>query len=256
MTTTSDSIAAASGRIHDLGSLFYFVPETLELGKEHGLDGFRWYFLGRGGVLGDVEPPVVGSAFGYWHPGLVEKIWKTAQERADVSPREAARIYLACAADYGRRTWSNVAGLEPCVRALEKVLAAADPAGLHLFSGYIGEPLVDDLAGRASQLISVLREHMGSAHLVAVLAVGLEPRVAHGVRRPEMYGYFGWRDDAPAATPETQALLVEADLLTQRLIAPAYQVLDDSELDAVVTTLVAMEAASADDIARQSASVG
>ena len=256
MTTTSDLIESTSGRIHELGSLFYFVPPTLEVGKDHGLDGFRWYVLGRGGVLGDVEPPVVGSAFGYWNPGLVDTLWKTAKERADVSPREAARIYLACAADHGRRIWSQIAGLEPVVRSLEKILAAADPSGLHLFSGYVDEPLVDDLPGRASQLVTILREHMGSAHLVAILAVGIEPRIAHGVRRPEMYGAFGWKDEVPEATDERRALLADADALTQRLIAPAYRVLDDAELDAVDTALVAMEAASADDIARQQASVG
>ena len=46
----------------DIGSAFYFHPDTLAMAKGHGLDGFRMYFLGRGGVLGDVVTPSQGEA--------------------------------------------------------------------------------------------------------------------------------------------------------------------------------------------------
>jgi hypothetical protein len=74
--TTSDSfVTEVSARINDLGWAYYFVPETLETGKALGLDGFRFYSLGRGGMLGDVEAPVVVSAFGYFNPALVADMW-------------------------------------------------------------------------------------------------------------------------------------------------------------------------------------
>jgi hypothetical protein len=57
-------INATSPTIGKAGSAFYFHPSTLARGKEVGLDGFRFYMLGRGGVLGDVESDVVASAFG------------------------------------------------------------------------------------------------------------------------------------------------------------------------------------------------
>jgi hypothetical protein len=50
--TPEELTAAASPRIGAMGSVFYFVPETAARGKELGLDGFRFYVLGRGGVLG------------------------------------------------------------------------------------------------------------------------------------------------------------------------------------------------------------
>ena len=247
VTTTSEFIAAASDRVHGLGSAFYFVPETLEVGREHGLDGFRFYVLGRGGVLGDVEWPVVASAFGYWHPGAIERIWTTARERADLGPRACGELYLDCCADLGRRSLANVPGLPAFCDALERVLAAANPAGLALFSGYVGVPLAADLPGRAMQLTTVLREFMGSAHLLAVLAVGLEPKVAHGVRRPDDWQMFGYRDEpVPTATPEAKEMLADADALTQRLITPAYAVLTAAEQDAVQTGLAATAAAMPD----------
>lgn len=49
----------ATDAIGTIGAAFYFHPDTLARGKAAGLDGFRFYILGRGGVLGDVEPAVV-----------------------------------------------------------------------------------------------------------------------------------------------------------------------------------------------------
>lgn len=246
MTTTSDDVQSASATISKLGSEFYFVPETLEAGKAHGLDGLRFYVLGRGGVLGDVEAPVVVSAFGYFEPGLIDNIWNSAKERADVSPRECARVYLECAAEFGRRRFANVPGLQAFCDAAERVHRAVNPAGLALYSGYVAEPLADDPPGRAMQLVTILREFLGSAHLVAVLAVGLEPKVAHGVRRPEMWESFGYGGEpVPADTPEARGLLADADALTQRLVAPAFAVLSGSELAALRTGLDALTAAAA-----------
>ena len=79
--------------IADIGSAYYFVPNTLDAGKERGLGGYQFYFLGRGGVLGDVDPEVVTSAFGYFHPDLVTKIWNKARDTMD--PREGARLHLS-----------------------------------------------------------------------------------------------------------------------------------------------------------------
>ena len=80
----------ATDAIGSIGAAFYFHPDTVAKGKEVGLDGFRFYVLGRGGVLGDVEPDVVHAAFGYFHTGLIDKIWISAKEI--VAPRDAARL--------------------------------------------------------------------------------------------------------------------------------------------------------------------
>src|SRR5690606_35062833 len=94
-----DVMQATAGKIGDIGAAFFFAPETLQRGKDAGLDGFRFYFLGRGGVLGDVESGVIRAAFGYFEPGLVEKIWSSA--KTIMAPRDAARLYISCAHDLG-----------------------------------------------------------------------------------------------------------------------------------------------------------
>jgi hypothetical protein len=240
--TPAELVATVSPKINALGSAFYFVPETLAVGKEHGLDGFRFYFLGRGGPLGDVEAAVVASAFGYFAPELVANIWDSARERLD--PREAGRLYAACAAELGRRKLGAVEGLDAFCAAAEKVVAAAHPAGLALFAAWAAEPLADDLPGRALQLLNVLREHRGSAHLVAVVAVGLAPSVAHAAKRPDMVKAFGY-SEAPEVSGDDQALLHEAEVITDRIVTPAYAALDEAEAAALTHGIDAIAAALA-----------
>lgn len=242
--TPEDLVAAACPKIGAMGWAHYFVPETVAMGQALGLDGFRFYFLGRGGVLGDVEAPVVASAFGYFNPDLVEKMWSSA--KAVVAPREAGRAHLLASAEHGRRRFHAVEGLEAFCRAAEAVNAAADPTALPLYSGIRCEPLVDDLPGRAMQLLTVLRELRGSAHLLAVRAVGLDAKTAHWISRPNDVGMFGWaEDEAPEVDDDARSDMVEAEALTDRLVLPAFSVLDDEQQQALLDGLDAMEAALA-----------
>lgn len=240
-------LAAACPPIGALGSAFYFVPETLARGKELGLDGYRFYFLGRGGVLGDVEAPVVASAFGYFEPGVVARLWDSAREV--VPPRDAGRAYLGCAHDMGRRLLGGIDGLDAFCAAAEAVADAAEVAALALFAGVRGEPLPDDAPARAMQLLVALRELRGSAHLVAVRAVGLAPKVAHYLRRPDDFALFGWQEAPPAVGDEERRLLRDADELTDRLVGPAYAVLDEGGqrhlLDGLARIGVALGSATA-----------
>jgi hypothetical protein len=223
---TDELIAAACPEIGDLGWAFYFTPETLARGRELGLDGFRFYFAGRGGVLGDVDAQVVQSAFGYFEPSLLARMWN--ESRAVLAPRTAGREFMACAADHGRRTLTDLEGLSEFCAAADAVNAAADPTSLALYAAVSAEPLVEDLPGRAMQLVAVLRELRGSAHLVALRSVGLDTLVAHVIARPGDLGLFGWTEgDAPTPTDEDRAALAEAERVTDRIVAPAFAVLDD-----------------------------
>lgn len=237
-------VAAACPKIGAMGASFYFVPETVAAGKELGLDGFRFYFLGRGGVLGDVEAPVVHSAFGYFKPELLATMWDSA--RKVVAPREAGRAYLGACADHGRRRFAELGGLDAFCDAAAAVDGAADPTGLSLYAGISSEPLADDPPGRAMQLVAVLRELRGSAHLLAVRAVGLDDKTAHWIKRPGDTAMFGWDDEeAPTVTDRERALLDDAEAMTDRLVTPAYAVLDDAGQAALLDGLEAMEAALA-----------
>jgi helix-turn-helix protein len=241
--TPEELVTSVSPLFAALGPAFYFTPETLARGKQLGLDGFRFYFLGRGGVLGDVEWPVVMSAFGYFKPSMLERMWTTAKERYPVA--DATRLYLECCRDHGRAHFGDIVGLGEFCEAAEAVVAAAlvDPAALTLFAGWGAQPRPDDLPGRAMQLVTTMRELRGSAHLVAVTASGLPTPVAHRIRRPESLEGFGWGpDDIPVPTDEDRARLVDADALTDRLVIPAFSVLYDADAAALVAGIEAIKA--------------
>lgn len=236
--TPDELVQTACPPIAALGGLFYFDPATIARGKEHGLDGMRFYILGRGGVLGDVEPAVVQSAFGYFASGVITKLWNSAREK--MSARDAGRLYHECAAAFGRERFAGLDLAAYCTAA-EKVVDAAHPAGLALYAGWAAEPRVSDDAGRAMQLAAVLREFRGSAHLLALLASGVHPEVAHFIRRPEMYRGFGYDDTNPPSVSETdKANLIAAEQLTDRLVLPAYSVLDAAEAKALADGATAM----------------
>lgn len=230
--TPEELVNDACPKIGNLGQAFYFTPETLAKGKELGLDGFRFYFLGRGGVLGDVEPAVVQSAFGYFEPGLVRKIWTTARERAKGSPREIGRAYLAAGWDFGREHFGGLAGLERFCVAAETVVTNADPAALALFAALASEPLAEDIPARAMQLVMVLRELRGSVHLLAVVSAGVSPKVAHYFRRPNDFTTFGYAEgDEPVLTDGDRAAMAAVDAHTDEMMTRMFRPLDEQARD-------------------------
>ena len=227
--TPLELVQSTSRTINSAGDAFYFDPATLERGKEVGLDGFRLYFLGRGGVLGDVEPAVVSAAFGYFAPSVVETMWDSAKQI--MPPREAARLYLECAADFGRSKLHDLEGLGRFNAAAEAVIAAVDPSGLSLFAGIAAEPLPDDAPGRAYRNIVTLRELRGSVHLVAIVANGLTAAVAHAIHRPSDVAMFGY-DEVPEATDADREAWHRAEALTDQLLEAPFAVLDDEQMRA------------------------
>jgi hypothetical protein len=243
-TSAMDSmklVNAACPTINEVGWTFYFVPTTVARGEKLGLDMFGFYFLGRGGVLGDVDASVVSSAFGYFNPDTIATVWEGG--RLKVSPKEAGREFFAAAHEFGRARLDGVAELDTFVGAATKVVdrARRDVAGLTLFAATAEAPVPADAPAAAMHLLVQLREFRGSAHLLAVVAEGLEPRVAHYLRRPEMFTMFGWQPtDAPTDTAGAAELLALADERTDRLVAPAYSVLNDDEAVGMLSALDAI----------------
>ncbi|MEM7323939.1 MAG: hypothetical protein AAF531_12700 [Actinomycetota bacterium] len=237
---TAQVVTAVAGPMGAAGAAHYFHPATLAKGKELGLDGLRFYFLGRGGVLGDVSARVIQSAFGYFNAPMIDKIWTSAKER--VEPRAAADALLGANADLGREKLADVAGLAEYCDAAEQVIAAAHPAGLTLFAGISGMPVPDDLPGKAIHQTAVLRELRGSVHLLAIAAVGLDNTSAHVIRRPDDVQMFGY-ETTPEVTEHEVALLAEADTLTDRMMAVPYGALDAAQGAALVEGATAIQGA-------------
>ena len=242
--TPDELIAIACPQIRDLGWAYYFTPETMAVGQSVGLEDFDFYYAGRGGVLGNVEPSVVRNAFGYFNPTVIDQALTAAAKV--VEPREAGRRHFECCAELGRERLGGLDDLEGFVAALEAVNDAADPTGLALYAAFKAEPLAPDLPARALQLVAVLRELRGSAHLVAIRVAGLDDRTAHHVTRPNDAAMFGWGpDDTPEVTDADRAAMARAEAITDDLVRPAYAVLDDDGQQALLAGLTALEKALA-----------
>jgi hypothetical protein len=246
MTTREPAdIMRATQPIYLIGSAFYFSPETIEYGKQQlGIDGFRFYFLGRGGVLGDVDADVVRCAFGYFEPGLLRKMWESAIERSSAGPREAAKAYLNCAHEFGRAKFAGLPGLDAFVDAATQVIGAVEGASLPLFAGVRAEPVPADAPAAAKHQAVVLRELRGSAHLLALTATGINSAMAHVIKRPtelELFGYTA--ETAPTVTDADRAAWQRAEALTDDLLAPAYANLSDEQAQALIAGTQAMAGA-------------
>jgi hypothetical protein len=229
----------ASFLVGDTGYRYYFDPATRAVGENLGLNPMEFYVLGRGGALGDCGGGAVAANFGYFNPAVIAGAWESA--KAKCAPRVAGTAHLECSAAYGRRHFAGVANLAAFVEAADAVNDAADPDGLGLYAAMKCEPLATDTPGRAMQLATVLREFRGSAHLVAVRAVGLDSKTAHHVSRPNDTAMFGWGpDDAPTITDATRRAMADAEKLTDDLVKPAYGVLDDAGRTAFLAGITAM----------------
>lgn len=243
--TPDELVRTASPAIgHVGGAPWYFDPQTIEAGKAVGLDGLRFYFLGRGGTLGDVDWRIVSSAFGYFNPATVEHMFTTAKQRCAVDV--AVRAHLGACADYGRRVLPDVdeATLQGFCEAGTAVVAGAiaDPAALVLFAGYAAQPVPDDLLGRTMHLTAVLRELRGSVHLAAVAAAGLRSPVAHAIRRPNDVEMFGWKPgDLPDPTDDDRRRLTASDTATDEVMARLFGVLDEAGRDALAAGATALD---------------
>jgi hypothetical protein len=232
---------AIAKKTGDIGASFYFVPETVARAKELGLDGYRFYFLGRGGVLGDVESGVVHSAFGYFNPSVIARMWNSGKKR--IAPRDAARAFIECAHDHGRRMFTGIEELPAYVDAATHLIGAVDGGAMALFAGVRAEPVPEDSPAAAIHQAMVLREMRGSAHLAAITTVGLPMSVAHAIKRPEDVELFGWGDEPPIVTDEARALHARAEGLTNETLAGPFATLTDAQVAALIAGTDAMHLA-------------
>ncbi len=242
--TPAEAVRACAGPVGRLGGAWMFDAGVSARGAELGLTTWSWYHLGRGGVLGDGPADAVIAAFGFFPPDLQRKAWDRG--RAVLPPADAAREYaLACAA-WGRRSFSADPALTDL---LTRVTDAASPMGLPVFAGWraLSRAVDADDAGRLALALQVARELRGGAHLVAVAAHGVAPLQAvmsgrYGSANAEFFGWPQPWPDADAAREVMQA----AEAMTDRILEPAFAVLDGAERAALAEGLRALRVNSGD----------
>jgi len=217
---------------HLVAETFMLDPATRAAGRERGLRSWPAYYVGRGGVLGDVAAEVVEAAFVFLPAASVAKGW--AAGTAVLTPEDGAQLFGGLAASWGR---DRLAALTVQEVGRLAVLAAAvvdaAPVGcLPLFAGWRAQPRPADAAGCAGLLLHCLRELRGGLHGVAVVAAGLDPveAIVAGPYGEDNAAWFGWTPPYPAVTPELAARWAAAEEVTVARLATAYSVLSRSEL--------------------------
>jgi hypothetical protein len=190
-------IESTSVPIHDIGTAIYLSPDVFGWAAEWGWSNpFAFYFAGRGGMLGDVGTDVVHAAMGWFNPDAVESMYG---EGAAVHGATAAAQRMAEAhALWGRKYLAEVKDLDDIVAVTEELVDGLEGSGLPLFAGWRAAPRADDPAGRAAQLVQILREWRGGVHLVATTAAGLAPMEAILTNEGEGQAkFFGWPEPFP-----------------------------------------------------------
>jgi hypothetical protein len=239
-----DAASALAGPVGLLGGWFMASRSTYAYGGELGFEGMTFYYLGRGGAMGDVRPEVVASAMTFFPAALVETMWQAG--KAVMAPEPALAAFSECCWRWGRKRFTTVEGLERTNLLLARVADAADAAGIPLFAGWRAAPRPADPPALAAHLLHVLREHRGGLHGLAVLASGLTPLEACAASATDYYKpqSVGWTDPLPDVTDELRDRRRVAEELTNRMVAPALAVLEPAELADLVERVQALAAAA------------
>jgi hypothetical protein len=256
--------------VEPIGLVPYFADESDEALMSLGLrNPWDAYFAGRAAPFGRTVPAeVVHAVFYSFAPGEVArhlpKVWNLTTPEAALAARERG-----CVAGM-RRILGELADDPAVARAGDLLLSAATSApveGRALYAALRALPVPEEPVARLWHAATLLREHRGDGHTVALLAEGIGGTEAHvlhalsvdmpakdfgrvshlpaaqltavidGMRTRGLIGTDGWLTAAGRATKER----VEA--LTDRLAEAPYNALSPSELDRLVTDLEPISAA-------------
>ena len=239
--TARETAVAAKGPVGNLGGNWMTTPAEEAATLAAGMQGWQLYFLGRHGVLGDVDADVITASAFFFPPEVVRRDWEAA--RALMTPDEAARRYVALCHEWGRERLSGFDDAHRLAELARQVADSADVAGLPLFAGWRAAVVPAEAPARCAHLMHVLREHRGACHGVAVVSHGLAPLTAvlanqRGADNAEEYG---WRGPFPDVTDADRALRHRVEEATDDLVAQAYAGLPPGERAELLRLLTAAE---------------
>lgn len=222
--------------VESVHAVVYFAPEPQALYAKLRLRGYwRGYFASRAAALGPVGPELVTALFGGFAPAMVARalpeVWALA------SPEQVGQARLAGAILALRRLLGNEHEISVSAAAAltGRCVAALPLPGRPMAAAQAGLPRPEEPLAALWHDCTVLREHRGDGHLAAVAVAGLvwpEPHLLQGrAVDPRQQEHRGWDDRSwqEAADRVRGRDLREIETVTDRLAAPAYDVLDDTE---------------------------
>jgi hypothetical protein len=249
--------------VEPIGVIPYSADEPNEAMFALGFTDF-WdtYFAGRAAPLGLASAEVVDALFYNFAPGEVArhipKVWQTTTPEAAIAAREAGCVQAL------RRVLGDHLDAPAFPRALELLEKAATSApieGRPMYAALLALPVPDEVVARLFRAASLLREHRGDGHIVALMVEGvgrLEAHVLYALGMDMPAEKFGRIHHLPAAqiaavidgmrdrgligedgwlTEEGHAVHQRVEALTDDLAAKPYEVLAPNELEELMAAL-------------------
>ncbi len=238
----------------------------LALGMRNYWDG---YFAGRAAPLGLAPAEVVHAVFYNFADGEVARhipwVW------GKITPQEAITVRERGSAAALRQRIGGLADSPALVRAADLATRAAVSApteGRALYAGLRALNIPEEPVARLWHAATLLREHRGDGHNIALLAHGIGGTEAHVLlalsleMRPEEFGRIhhlpkaqlaavidglrdrGLVDTTDRFTDTGRDTKERIETLTDQLAAPAYDALSTDELDELITGLKPITAAA------------
>ncbi|MFD5090221.1 MarR family transcriptional regulator [Amycolatopsis thailandensis] len=256
--------------IEPLGLVPYLADESdqalIALGLRNQWDA---YFAGRAAPFGPSVPAeVIHAVFYNFAPGEVArhipKVWELTTPEAALAARERG-----CVAGL-RRILGDLAdspGVERAADLLSKAAISAPVEGRALYAALRTLPIPREPLARLWHAATLLREHRGDGHIVALVAEGIggtEAHVLHALSIDMPAHEFGRVSHLPAAqltavvdgmrdrglvgadgrlTAGGRAAKERVEAMTDRLAEAPYDVLDSGDLDRLVSDLGPISAA-------------
>lgn len=225
-------------------------------------DYWDTYFAGRSAPLGIVPAEVVDALFYSFAPGEVArhipKVWETTTPEAAIAARERGCVKAL------RRVLGNRLDTPAFARTTELLIKAAVSApveGRPMYAALRALPAPGEVVARCFYAASLLREHRGDGHVVALMVEGIGRLEAHvlyalamdmlaerfgrihhlppeqiaevidGLRDRGLIGDDGWLSE------EGRAVNQHVEAITDDLAAKPYEALEPSELEELQSTL-------------------
>jgi hypothetical protein len=249
--------------VEPIGLLPYSADEPNEtmfaLGFTHYWDT---YFAGRAAPLGLVPAEVVDALFYNFAPGEVArhipKVWRTTTPEAAIAARRAGCVNAL------RRILGDRLDSPAFARTADLLTQAATSApyaGRPMYAALRALPVPDDPATRLFHAASLLREHRGDGHIVALMAEGIGGLEAHVLSALDMgiparsFGRIhhlpsmqltalidgmkarGLIQDESTFTAAGRQAKERVEALTDDLAAGPYEALEPAELDELTDAL-------------------
>src|SRR5215510_13857610 len=238
--------------VEPIGVIPYSADEPNEAMFALGFT-YYWdtYFAGRAAPLGLVPAEVVDALFYNFAPGEVArhipKVWSTTTPEAALAARQVGCVNAL------RRILGDHVDTPAFARAAELLLKAATSAPLEgrpMYAALRAIPIPDEVAARCFHAASMLREHRGDGHIVALMSEGVARLESHvllaldmnmpaekfgrihhlpaeqihavieGMRDRGLIGDDGW------LTAEGRAVKQRVESLTDDLAAKPYEILE------------------------------